>query len=95
MSKKFGIIALIFGLIALVISIIIMQQVFTQAVVPLIAILGFVFAVIPIILGSVGIAKDDKRGLAIVGLIIGCITVVICIIILIVGQVIWLINPPY
>ncbi|MEJ2250901.1 MAG: DUF4190 domain-containing protein, partial [Candidatus Lokiarchaeota archaeon] len=71
MAKNiFGIIALIFGIIGF----------FT--------IIGFficgIFSVLAIILGAIGIAKDNERRIAIAGLILGIISLVVGILFIIV-----------
>ena len=72
MSNTNGIISLIFALVGLFIGWI-----------PVIGWFGILFPIIAIIFGAIGIKKDDSSGMAIAGLVIGCISL-LCIILVIV-----------
>jgi hypothetical protein len=71
MSNTYGIISLIFALVGLFIGWI-----------PFIGLFGLIFPIIAIIFGAIGIKKDDSHGMAIAGLVIGCISL-LCIILVV------------
>ena len=68
MSKTFGIISLIFSIIGICCGWIIVFNI------------GFVFPAIAVIFGIIGIIKDDSKGMAISGLVIGIASVFIIIV---------------
>ncbi|MFX0033808.1 MAG: hypothetical protein ACFE8E_10425 [Candidatus Hodarchaeota archaeon] len=82
MGKTLGIIALIFGIIGVALLIVgvyvsyifMVLSPFITTPIFLLIILGFLpvaFLAVAIICGAIGIKKDDSRGLAIAGLVIG------------------------
>lgn len=77
MGKALGIIALVFGIVSLALSL--FSNVFS-IVSPflnsLLTLISLGLAVAGIICGAIGIPKDDKAGLAIAGLIISSITII-------------------
>ena len=72
MSNTNGIISLIFALVGLFVGWI-----------PFLGWFGIIFPIIAIIFGAIGIKKDDSHGMAIAGLVIGCISL-LCIILAVV-----------
>ena len=73
LGKVFGIISLIMGLIGLAL-IPIFIWVF---VIPFFGLIFWIVVGIAIVFGIIGIAKDDSKGLGIVGLILGIIAIVL------------------
>ena len=63
MGNTFGIIALIFGIIGLCCG-------------WFLSFFGFVFPVVAIVCGAIGIKKDDSSGMAIAGLVLRSISVI-------------------
>lgn len=84
MGKTFGIIALIFGIIGVIMIIIdiylaFMFVIMSPFITPpffiqiIIEIISIACTIVAIVCGAIGIKKDDSRGLAIAGLILGTI----------------------
>ena len=71
MTKIYGIMSLVFSIISLIMQIPIPMQVPNTAFL----ISALILSIVGIIFGGFGIAKDDSRGVAIAGLILGVIGV--------------------
>lgn len=72
MGSPFGIVALIMGIIALATFFLLGWWA-----------LGVITAILAIIFGAIGIAKDDSKVMAIIGLVFGMIVIVLIILIII------------
>lgn len=69
MSNTFGIISLIFGLLSLCCGWLIGAFISIPSI-------GWIFPIIAVIFGIIGIIRDDSKGMAIAGLILGLISFV-------------------
>ena len=78
MGKALGIVALIFGIIGMIISLVIMAPMLGWGFSAL-AFFPYFPNIVAIICGSIGIKKDDSPGLAIAGLILGSIGLIIAV----------------
>ena len=73
MSIKYGLISLVVNIVGLIFGWIPLLGFFAYIVV-------YLFPVVAIVIGGIGITKDDSKAIAVVGLIIGIVTIVIMII---------------
>ena len=73
MGKAFGLISLLLGLVSLVILIL----GFFVFAIPFGAYIIWTTAVGAIVLGIIGIVKDDSKGLGVVGMILGILVVIL------------------
>ena len=87
MGSAFGIVAMIFGLISIPLCVAItaissMSSIYSSLlgmpdILALFSIIGWLIPAIAIIFGIIGIIKDDTKGLAIAGLILGAIALIL------------------
>ncbi len=88
MGKALGIVALIFGIIGMIISLVIMAPMVGWGFSSL-AFFPYFPNIVAIICGSIGIKKDDSPGLAIAGLILGSIGLIIAVMATSIGFMRW------
>ena len=91
MGKALGIVALIFGIIGMIISLVQMVNELSWWPPPFSVLAFFPYFpnIVAIICGSIGIIKDDSPGLAIAGLILGSIGLIIAVAATIIGLARW------
>ncbi|MFX1479678.1 MAG: hypothetical protein ACFFCI_16265 [Promethearchaeota archaeon] len=78
MGKTFGIIALLMGIIGIIVIALFFILVFAIGfVIPWWDLIVIILGALAIVFGIIGIAKDDSKGLGIVGLILGIILEVV------------------
>ena len=73
MGKALGIISLIFGLLGLLVGWVL------ELFLPFLPFGEFYFPVVAIVCGIVGICVQEKKGMAIAGLVLGCVAFVLVI----------------
>jgi len=84
MGKALGIVSLIFGIIGTIVSMLIILPMMGWGFSAL-AFFPYIPNIVAIICGSIGIKKDDSPGLAIAGLVLGCVGVVIAVVATFIG----------
>lgn len=88
MGKALGIVALIFGIIGMIISLVIMVPMWGWGFSSL-AFFPYFPNIVAIICGIIGIKKDDSPGLGIAGLVLGSIGLIIAVMATFIGFMRW------